>query len=211
MEPTGESISRSFLEMGRPVPDLVQALNARQAVLTGDRAALETFTRVGLGRWSGWSEPVSTALIGPWADPFLAEGQLSPDSLQLLKREASSIHRQLAPVWRRKIDRSRLLLLDTPLGDGLTLYDLISNQSRPEDSLLAEELDDSRVPHVLRRLTPEEAVVAARWAADPDATWPGASLAAGHTEAFGERVRRKLRRLGNQHTERTAAAKKATP
>jgi hypothetical protein len=32
-----------------------------------------------LGRWSGRSEPVSTALLGNWADPLYNKGQLPPE------------------------------------------------------------------------------------------------------------------------------------
>lgn len=82
-----------------------------------------------LKRWSGRNEPVSTALLGNWADPLYDQGHLTPDALDRLKSEASVVHRQPTPVWRRKVNQPRLLLLDTPLGNGLTLYDLISGQA----------------------------------------------------------------------------------
>jgi hypothetical protein len=61
---------------------------------------------------------------------------------------------------------------------------------------------------VLRGLDPQEAEVALVWAADPHASWREAAAMVGHPnpKAFGDRVRRKLKRRGIQHAERTAAA-----
>lgn len=57
---------------------MVQALNARGDALVGDAAAVRAFTFEALRRWSGWSESVSTALLGNWADLLYDEGQLAP-------------------------------------------------------------------------------------------------------------------------------------
>ncbi|MFE7927482.1 hypothetical protein ACFU6S_01880 [Streptomyces sp. NPDC057456] len=48
-QPTAETIARGFVEMGRPVPDVVQALNARQATLLNDTPQVDAFTRRYLG------------------------------------------------------------------------------------------------------------------------------------------------------------------
>ena len=63
----------------------------------------------------------------------------------------------------------------------------------------------SRVDAVLRGLTPEERSVALAWARTGD-SWEDAAADAGLPASHGERVRRKLKRLGAQHTQRTAAA-----
>lgn len=42
-----------------------------------------------------------------WADPLYDQGHLTLDALDELRSEASVIHRQLNPVWRRKVNRSR--------------------------------------------------------------------------------------------------------
>ncbi|WP_328459368.1 hypothetical protein [Streptomyces sp. NBC_00448] len=51
-----------------------------------------------------------------------------------------------------------------------------------------------------------EAEVALRWAVDGGG-WEQAALSAGLPEAYGERVRCKLKRLGARHRERAAAVK----
>ncbi|MGC5007833.1 hypothetical protein [Streptomyces sp. DT203] len=80
------------------MPEVVRALNAREAALAGDRAAIRAYTAEALGRWSGWSEPISTALLGNWADPLYNEGWLSPGALGLFLAEASVINQQLTPI-----------------------------------------------------------------------------------------------------------------
>lgn len=76
--PANQMVESGFQAVGVPVPEVVRALNAREAALTGDRAAIRAYTSEALGRWSGWSEPISTALLGNWADPLHNEGRLSP-------------------------------------------------------------------------------------------------------------------------------------
>lgn len=196
-EPTGESVERGFLEMGLEVPPAVRALNARHAALSGDHAYVDGFTFKVLGRWSGWREPVSTALLGDWADTLFSDGRLSPDALTLLKKEASTIHRQHTPVWDRKIGRKRLLLLDTPLTEGMTLHDLLADQPGPELPSSVDQLDDPRLRGILKQLTPEyEAVVLAL--SNPGvSTWAEAAALAGAPVpgTYGEKVRRKVKRL----------------
>ncbi|MFJ4031460.1 MULTISPECIES: hypothetical protein [Streptomyces] len=46
-------------------------------------------------------------------------------------------HRQLTPVWRRRTGQVRLLLPDTPLGDGLPLYDLVCAQTAADTGVEA--------------------------------------------------------------------------
>ncbi|MFD7556416.1 hypothetical protein ACFV9E_17995 [Streptomyces sp. NPDC059835] len=57
---------------------------------------------------------------------------------------------------------------------------------------------------VLSTLTPEELKVALAWAHWQVTTWTEAAALIGATDpvAFGERVRRKLKRLGIEHTRR---------
>jgi hypothetical protein len=191
--PTAESVERGFLEMGWQVPPVVQAMNARQAALTGDQDEVDRFTSEVLGRWSGWREPVATALLGSWAAPLGSDGELSLAALDELQREARAVHRQLTPVWRRKVNRSRLLLLETPLGEGLTLLDLLAAAPAPEDP--ADDLEDERLLFVLDGLEPVERPVVFALAHPGVATWAEAAVFAGTTEVFGERVRRKVRKL----------------
>ncbi|MGI5142606.1 MULTISPECIES: hypothetical protein [unclassified Streptomyces] len=161
--------------------------------------------------WSGWNEPVSTALLGNWADPLYHQGRLTLDDLNKLRSEASVIHRQLTPVWRRKINRSRLLLLDTPLGDGLTLYDLVPGQA-DADTGVEPGFEDPRLTEILEALSPAERAVALALADPGVTTWAEAAVAAGATqpELQGERVRRKVKRLAARSTDRSPAAEAIT-
>ncbi|MFD9484621.1 hypothetical protein ACFWBX_11565 [Streptomyces sp. NPDC059991] len=208
--PSAETIAQGFMEMGRPVPEVLQALNARHAAITGDTAQVEHFTSEVLGWWSGWQEPVSTALLGRWTAPLHCEGRLSPDALSCLRSEAQAIHRQLRPVWRRKINGSRLLPLDTPLGDGLTLYDLVALEHGPA---LEVEPNEPRLAALLRALTPAERVVVWSWTHPGVATWSDAALLAGvaYPDAAGEKVRRRVRYLVAEQERRRAMPRVGEP
>ncbi|WP_371551318.1 hypothetical protein OG266_38175 [Streptomyces sp. NBC_00554] len=163
-------------------------------------AAVRDFTSEALGRWRGWSESVSTALLGNWADPLHDEGQLTPGALDRLKVEASVVHRQLAPVWSREANGSRLLLLDTPLGDELTLYDLVPGRLDADSGV--EGFDDPRLNEILGALSPAERAVTLAMSLRGVSSWAEAALAAGvaQKEVFGERVRRKVKRLAARIT-----------
>ncbi|MFE5519910.1 hypothetical protein ACFQ9Q_19620 [Streptomyces virginiae] len=186
------------------LPGTVRALNARDAVLTDDLARVDAFAARELCLRTGpqWREAVSTALLGDWAAPLDRIGRLHPSSLAQLAAEARVIHRQLTPLWRRKAGHGRVLMLDTPLGNGATLYDLVGGRPDPKDLILGTE--DARLGAVLRALAPEERKVALTWAHWQVTTWTEAAALIGATDpvAFGERVRRKLKRLGIEHTRR---------
>jgi hypothetical protein len=78
----------------------------------------------------------------------------------------------------------------------------------PHDLVFGPGFDDPRVDAVLAKLTVEERRVAMAWACHCADTWTEAARFGGATdpEAFGERVRRKLKRLGTEYTRRRAAA-----
>ncbi|MER7812935.1 hypothetical protein [Streptomyces sp900116325] len=206
--PVNQTIESGFRSLNIPVPDVIQALGAREAALTGDGSTIHSFTSDVLGRWSGWNEPVSTALLGNWSDSLYDQGRLTPDALDKLKSEASVINRQLTPVWRRKVNQSRLLLLDTPLGDGLTLYDLVPGQAAAE-----EGFENPRLNEILAVLSPAELAVTLAMAAPGVTTWAEAAMAAGATqpEKVGKRVRRKVKRLAAaRRSDRSSAAEATT-
>jgi len=104
-----------------PVPDLMAALEARADALQNRRGKVENFAArvLGVNRSTRWGEAVSTALMGDWTRSLDEQGRLQPEALGQVRAEARTFHRQLVPLWRRRVQRSRLLLLDAPLGDGL--------------------------------------------------------------------------------------------
>ncbi|MFD8413945.1 hypothetical protein ACFV2Q_19665 [Streptomyces sp. NPDC059650] len=200
--PANRTIESGFQALGIPVPEVVQALNAREAALAGDQAAIRAYTSDALGRWSGWSEPISTALLGNWADPLYDKGRLSPDALGLFLAEASVINQQLTPIWGRKANREYVRLLDAPCGNGMTLHDVLSGQ--PAVDLSFEGFEDPRLIKILEALSPDERAVAMCRSRSGITSWPEAAVAAGVPEAqvvaVANRVRRKVKRLAARLT-----------
>lgn len=186
---------------------MLAAFRARHAILNtrtdGDwKPAVEEFARTWLSIakvTQDWLEAVSTALLGSWAD------QLDALHLDCLSKEARSVHRQLQPLWGRKAYGERLLSLDYTSTGGATLHDLLAAPHTPESLLLADEFKNPRVAAVLSRLKKAEEALARDWAYLGQ-SWEKSAQEAGERVAFGERVRCKLKRLGNQHTARAAAA-----
>ncbi|MFC8784933.1 hypothetical protein [Streptomyces nigra] len=209
--PANPTIESGFRALNIPVPGVIQALSAREAALAGDGPTIHSFTSEVLGRWRGWNEPVSTALLGNWADPLYDQGHLTPEALDKLMSEAKVIHRQLTPIWDHKVKQSRLLLLDTPLGDGLTLYDLVCGQASVGPGLEAG-FEDSRLIEILKALSPAERAVTLALGARGVTTWVEAAMAAGaaEPERQGEKVRRKVKRLAGRITGGSPAAEANT-
>lgn len=178
-------------ELGRPARALVDDFSAKVlAVPCGER----------------WSEAVSTALVGSWADPLVYTGRLTDTAIGALRAEVRAVHRNLAPLWRRRTRHGRVLSLDASLGAGLSLYDLVA----ADIDLLARTRDgvfvDERLNQVLRALTEEERQVVFAYAEDGGSTWMDAAESCGAADpvGFGERVRRKIKRLGAEQARRTA-------
>ncbi|MFE4626968.1 hypothetical protein [Streptomyces mirabilis] len=152
-----------------------------------------------------WREALSTALLGAWYTPLDETGYLPSLALQALKREACALHRQLTPVWERRNRRGRVLSLDADLG-GLSLYDLVA----ADIDLLAHTeggvYEDERLNAILRGLDPAERHVVVAYAEGEGTTWTEAAahVGAGAPEAFGERVRRKVKRLAAEQHRRLA-------
>ncbi|MCX5256716.1 hypothetical protein OOK27_21685 [Streptomyces canus] len=157
-----------------------------------------------------WDEAVATALCGSWSDVLWETGHLPSTALGMLRAEARNIHRQLVPLWRRRTRRGRVLSLDADLG-GLSLYDLVA----ADIDLLAHTgsgvFEDERLNRVLRSLDPAERAVVYAYAEGEGATWTEAAAAARATdpEAFGERVRRKAKRLAGEQERRAAQRQRA--
>ncbi|MFD9484696.1 hypothetical protein ACFWBX_11955 [Streptomyces sp. NPDC059991] len=198
--PVNQTIESGFQAVGVPVPDLVRALNAREAALAGDRAAIRAYASEALGKWSGWDEPISTALLGNWATPLYDEGLLSPIALDRLLAEVRVINQQLKPIWGHTANRQYVRLLDAPLGHGMTLYDVLSGQ--PAMDLSFEGFEDPRLIEILETLSTDERAVV-MWRSHRGITsWVEAAMAAGvsEPEVIARRVRRKVKRLAARVT-----------
>ncbi|MFD5300496.1 hypothetical protein ACFWJU_35490 [Streptomyces mutabilis] len=83
--------------------------------------------------------------------------------------------------------------------------------ARPYDGLEAQiaKFTDPRIAPVLRGLRESEAALAVMWAYD-GRSWAECAAAAGLDRAVGERVRRKLKRLGARYMQRRSAARAST-
>ncbi|MER5890444.1 hypothetical protein ABT160_42010 [Streptomyces sp. NPDC001941] len=195
--PANRTIESGLQALGIPVPEVVQALNAREAALAGDHAAIRAYTSDALRKWSGWSEPISTALLGNWADPLYEQGRLSPDALGTFLAEARIINQQLKPIWDRKANREYVRMLDAPCGNGMTLHDVLTAQPAIDPSF--EGFEDLRLVEILQALSPDERAVAMYRSHRGITSWPEAAMAAGvpqaHVDAVANRVRRKVKRL----------------
>ncbi|MFF1909228.1 hypothetical protein [Kitasatospora sp. NPDC058218] len=181
----------------------------RNAAIEGDTAAVDEFSRTWLGtsRPERWREAVEAALLGDWTTTLgTGTGTATDDTItDLLKHQAGTEHRHLQPLWERRVRGKRTALLGERVGVDQVLADLLTEHRTPETEALAAELSDSRLLAVLRDLKPDEDAFARSWASSRE-TWAQAALEAGLPTAFAERVRRKLKRLGNQHTTRTLSA-----
>ncbi|MGW0134112.1 hypothetical protein [Streptomyces sp. NPDC003299] len=188
-----------------------RAVEARNEAALGNTVLIEKFMAVDLGLWRGarWQEPVTTALLGDWASTLYTHGTIRRGALSRLMREVKEIHRQLTPLWRRRCAGERLLSLDVPvLENGLTLADLVAGGPDPADILTGALPDDPRVLAVLEQMLPIERAVALAWCRSGTSSWTEAAATVlaltsrayvqGDAEALGERVRRKLKRLGRR-------------
>ncbi|MFE3106846.1 hypothetical protein [Kitasatospora indigofera] len=176
------------------------AMAARtEAVQTGGSPDLATFGRIALGlnRSARWTEALSTALLGNWADPLHDGTGLGPSALGRLRWEARTIHRQLVPLWeRRTYGNKRVALLENPVHGRATLRDLLADRRLPDDSLFDLILHDPRLTTLLARLTAADQAVVLAFGHPGVATWTDAAQLAGidRPEAIGERVRRRVNR-----------------
>lgn len=186
---------------------LQNALVARNAAIEGDHATVDEFSRtwLGLERPARWRAAVEMALLGDWVDRLRDRAADDPALRHLLRREADEAHHQMLPLWEHRTRGQRVTLLSRPVGDGLTLADVVTDRRCPESLLVDDEFQDQRIGAVLRQLAEPEEKVARTWAAGAD-SWAVAAVDSAQPAAYGERVRRKLHRLGARQTERAAAA-----
>ncbi|MEV8551800.1 hypothetical protein AB0L04_18460 [Streptomyces glaucescens] len=208
---TAKPSSREASAEAREATLAARAVEARNEAALGNTELIENFMAADLGLWRGarWQEPVTTALLGDWASTLYTHGTIRRGALSRLMHEVKEIHRQLTPLWRRRCAGERLLSLDVPvLDNGLTLADLVAGGPDPADILTGTLPDDPRVLAVLEQMFPIERAVALAWSRSGTSSWTEAAAtvltltsqayAQGHAEALGERVRRKLKRLGRR-------------
>jgi hypothetical protein len=206
---------------GLPDPPMPQAQHGRSAseaasTAFGARGAYQIagllmedlFTRtLCLPVSERWREAVSTALLGNWMNPLFCGQLLKPhEVVSQLRAEAREFHRQAVPLWRRRSNGRRVLLLDTPMGENVSLYDLLASRTAVPEEAIGFVPADARLAALLRALHPTEREVVQAWADPGIGTWAEAALHAGvaDPEVVGERVRRKVKRLISEQQRRHA-------
>ncbi|MDG4865235.1 hypothetical protein P8605_44525, partial [Streptomyces sp. T-3] len=173
---------------------------------------VDTFARtwLGLSKLEEWREAVSTALLGDWMDTDAGCLCTAADEavVDRLKTHTAVVHRQLQPLWERKVNGRRLCLLDEPWPHGRTRYDGLAAPGDPFEAGLPWVPGDPRIAAVLAQLTPQEREIAQEWAHRHGCSWAQAAEQVGVTgpQEQADSVRRKLKRLGTRHTQRQAAA-----
>ncbi|MFK0055196.1 hypothetical protein ACIQSN_23435 [Streptomyces sp. NPDC091025] len=157
-----------------------------------------------LPRSGRWREALETALLGGWNQALWDTGRLPVTALGALRAEARVLHRQLVPLWRRRTRHGRVLSLDAALGDGLSLHDLIASDVDFLAHTVGGVFEDERLNRLLRGLDPAERAVVVAYAEGEGTTWAEAATSAGiaDPDAFGERVRRKCKRLAAEQARR---------
>ncbi|MEU7955553.1 hypothetical protein AB0B62_30625 [Micromonospora chalcea] len=187
------------------------ALQARDAVIQEDQQAGRAVVATYVSQWLGLAptvtmvEAAGNALLQAPLDPY----DPSPDSAVVKRlRSATFLQRRAwRPIGETWLHGRRVDSLERPLRLGadeqmLTVADTLGIEDRHDIDL--EGWQDRRVPRVLTQLHADERDVAMAYAHDPATTWATAARACGRPEAFGERVRRKLLRLGKNLAARLA-------
>ena len=196
------------------------ALDARDAVVHGDKARVAVF----IGRWlhlkptPAMVEAVSMALLEEGWDDTVPD---DPDPLLGdLRKRTKRTKRNLRPVWETQISHQRIGLLGDPLrtrrgASGAvarpdapkTLLDVLADPRTPEDLVIARLGHDDRLGPILSMLKADERGVVDAYAGGDGLSWAEAACMAGAAEpaAVGERVRRKLKRLGAEQQRRRDA------
>lgn len=194
----------------RPYEAQAAGLIARNAAIEGDSDTVDAFSRnvLGLKHPARWREAVEMALLGDWVASLGTGTATKPYVHDLLRRHADVQHRYLQPVWERKIKGKPTVLLNQPVDETRTIADLLVEYRTPEQDLLSKQRE-IRVSTVLKHMSAEEQAMALTWAEHGD-PWPEVANEYGQERQFGETVRRKLRRLGDRHTDRAAEAERTT-
>ncbi|MFF5313161.1 MULTISPECIES: hypothetical protein [Streptomyces] len=181
---------------------LLAALVARNAAIEGDAEGVDAFSRtwLSLARPESWREAVEMALLGDWVEALGGGCTHDPFITDLLHRHRKTEHKRLQPLWERRVQGKRTAVLSRPVGDGLTLADALPGAQSPE-VLLNDAFIDDRISTVLSQLPHADTEIALSWARTGD-SWAETADSAGQETAYGERVRRKLKRLGSEYKRR---------
>ena len=189
------------------------ALEAREAILgTGDEGVVVEFIRGWLKMWPTRSriEAVAAVLLEPEAE-WMALSPLadSAEVVRVIRRQVNRLHRDFRLITETQVNRRRIVSLEEPWasqpdGSVVPLRDLVA-YTRAAEMLPETFWTDERITRVLGRLSADEYRVAITYTTIDDSSWTAAAELAGMAPGFGERVRRKLQRLGKEFEARQLA------
>jgi len=184
------------------------ALHARDGVLNGDDGPVAWF----IEEWLSMRvtperiEAVSAALLEDGWDVGVPENH--DELLAELRKRSVHQARVLRPIWENQLNYRSIGSLDrtitTSNGTIFSIADLVPDPQTTEALALANQCEEQRLRMVLRQLRPDELLVTNVYAENSDFTWAEAARVAGVPDpvAMGERVRRKLKRLGVEQNRR---------
>lgn len=188
------------------------ALGARSAILTQPWGTSRDVVAKFAADWlnfhptPGLVEATANALLFAQLDNIEpSDGSALTDEL---KKDVCRRHNSWRPIGETQlcgltVDYLARTIGSAPPGANVrTVGDNVVDPQNLEDVALGRigEWDDPRVGRVLTQLKPEELRVAIAYGGG--GTWTEAALSCGLPEEYGEHVRRKLRRLGQQFVNR---------
>jgi hypothetical protein len=209
--PGWSALTKTFVELGvRAV--FWAAVRARNAIIHEENSEeiVREFMIKMLHRRPNGQPHVEAAKEALLEDAWLKE---EPEDIQeVLRRRITELHRNHRLIGDTKLGHRHIASLQAPLGRAgddsdmvLTLEDALADPCLVEDLVLSlPPFRDPRIDRVLVKLKPGEREVADLYVVHDDMTWDRAAAAAGQPPAFGERVRRKLIRLGDDFESRQA-------
>ncbi|MFF5291876.1 hypothetical protein [Paractinoplanes globisporus] len=191
------------------------AYHARDALVREEPSASRSAVAEFASRWLGLPptdenvEATGNALLQAPLDGVHPDGDHA--AVRRLPTDVRDQRRMWRPLGRTRIRSARVASLDRPVrlagGTLLTLADTVA--ATDELEAMAYGWDDMRVERVLEMLGRDERRVALALAGHYAGTWEQAAVLCGYPCAFGERVRRKLKRKGAElHARQAAAARR---
>jgi hypothetical protein len=189
------------------------AWEAREAVLgRGDERTVIDFVRrwLKMGPTRSRVEAVVAALLEPEAE-WISLSPLADSAavVCVLRRRVNQLHRDFRLITETQLNGQKIVSLQQPWeigvdGSLVPLGDLVADPRAPE--MLPETFwSDERIARVLSGLSTDEHRVAITYTLIDHSSWEAAAALAGMPPAFGERVRRKLQRLGKRFHDRQSA------
>jgi len=187
------------------------ALDARDRVVHDDPTDSREAVAGYVSKWLGLRP---TPAIVEAAGNALLQAPLEPDDtaperdvIQRLHSEIVRQRRAWRPIGETQLGGRRVDSLQRTLNPAADTTTIVADTVAIEDlHTVHGGWDDDRLTRVLNMLRPDERHVALAYAHDGGTTWSGAARACGLPDPFGERVRRKLLRLGRQLTSRITAS-----